>query len=67
AWLGILRSETDGKIFLYDNQPWNAKLEANTVFSFEFTVNDGVTPSDVKSVSFKGQPVNIDSSSSSTT
>ncbi|CAF3355726.1 unnamed protein product [Rotaria socialis] len=67
AWLGILRSETDGKIFLYDNQPWNEKLDANTVFSFEFTVNDGVTPSDVKSISFKGQPVNIDSLSSSTT
>ena len=48
------------QIFTYRNKEWNAQLTSGSIFSFEFVVQ-GATKSDIRSVLFNGQTVDIGS------
>ncbi|UJR38030.1 hypothetical protein I4U23_030712 [Adineta vaga] len=63
AWLGDLDSKVDDRIYIYRNKDWNAQLSAGTTFNFEFVANGGVVPSNLISVLFNGQPINVGSQS----
>ena len=52
--------KTNDRIFIFDNKEWNAQLASDSIFHFEFVAH-GAVPSNVVTVLFNGQPVNIDS------
>nr|AKC91349.1 glycoside hydrolase 9 [Adineta ricciae] len=61
AWLGDLDSKVDDRTYIYRNKDWNAQFSSGAQFNFEFVANGGVEPSNLITVLFNGQTVDIGS------